>query len=287
MYTNPISNILNSITGNKTIYYGGQKNLFSIMLQSMDEWSFINQINQPFSLFITDNPIDYSQQRDNICLQYHTNDMIVFHSKAPAFLKKEDKYILSKKLVNTHKVFFDKRIQESWDIPSHNCSMFNYGYRVLYDGTHTKDVMVLNFNKSPAINHIYETLKDNINQHSIKLITDHTNYNDLLAEILDYKVIISSGGLYESISCAGLGCWVIALEPHDDYPSIMNIDYLHSYNEIMEKTLYIVNQYDTFHKQIYDSQQHIQSSYDNIETMHSNFTKIFSSTSQRAFTYDA
>lgn len=285
MQPNTIGNVLNTIMGNKTIYYSGSPGLFTGVLRSIDEWNLIDRINQPCSLLVTDSPIDYSQQKDNISLQYQINDIAIFHNIAPTMLKKEDKYILRNKLINTHKIFFNEKIKSSWDIIDENYSIINYGYHVSYDGLHSKDILILNFNNVPAINTIYQTLKQNINL-NVGLINTHLSYNDLINEISSYKVIISNGSSYESVACAALGCYVISVESNHIDNNILNISYINNFHEILAKAQDAVQKYDSMYRLINDSQQYILLSYSNISNMQSVFNQIFQLISQRAFIYD-
>ena len=108
------SNIISSIFSKNTLLYNGKKDLFLTTLLQCESINIIDSPSQPFSILLSDNPIDYSQTSIKNSLMYHVNSLILFHKEPPQALKKEDKAILDKKLKNSYRLFFSKDIEKSW-----------------------------------------------------------------------------------------------------------------------------------------------------------------------------
>lgn len=275
------SNIINSIIGNYTIYYSGKKNIFSYILSKSDLFNIIYEPNQSFSLIITDDPIAYSQSMDKISLLFHTNALVLFQQPAPAALKKEDRFILDRKLGKSYRIFFDENIKNSWSLNSPLLtSNIKYGVPEHKTSPKTKNVCILNIENNDSIKRLYQHIKNHINCDMITDIND-----DLLSTLSSYKICISPNNIYDSLLCASLGSWVFSSHLLSDQ-NIKNISNIIDYSTINDGIRDILNHWDSTQDIIENSKKHILDNY-TLSNYYNNISNSHLQISRRAFIYEA
>jgi len=279
MLNHSVSNIVNTlISKQNTIYYIGKKNLFFYTLINCDKLSIIDHANQPFSLLASDNPIDYSQSIDKISLHYHTNSIIFFHDTPPSALKKEDKVILNRKLKNSFKVFFNQSIKEEWGLADFASIVMDYGIPLLTDVIDKKNVCIVNLEKNPGVDRLYQHIKNYIND------CDVIDNIKLLDKISEYKISICPNGIYDSIFSASCGSWVISSIPKLE-ENICNITYITDYGSVQDRIKDILSNWEILDHLIKSSQQYIREKYP-IEVFYNNISILSNQISKRAFIYE-
>lgn len=275
------SNIINNVLGNNTIYSICSQNLYSCLLKENQQFNIINETKQPFIGIINDDPIFFSQNISNLLLEYHVYGLLFFHNEAPKALKKEDKYILSKKLNNTIKVFFDQSIQDSWGLAKDtNTAIISYGNKTIRDQEPNKDIVILNFNNNQSINRLYQHIKNSFD--SCDIINSWNSYEDIIRKIANYKIAISLDNIYDTITCAACACSVISnIKISNVLPSIYFID---NYNVIIDqiKNLITINNRDNINQ----TQNLIDQNY-NIDNFYQSINNIFSSFRNRVYINEA
>lgn len=291
MTTTIISNILNNITGNKTAYFSGNKGLLYHLIQSDTNYSIIDKPNQPFGLYITDELIIYSQNKFRTDLENHANDIILVTENAPVLLKKEDKFILSRKLSKSHKIFFDPSFIKSWDMTenSDTFSIIDYGCKIIENGKHNNDVLILNFKKNAAIDALTGHLRSSMLPNTtINILSEYNNdYDSLLQYISDHKIVISTGGEYEALSCAAAGCFVFSLGTESvKYHKLSTIVNTNNYQDLINQTINITGIYNNISDEIIKTQKTISIKYD-INKFYSDMVEIYNLVSKKVFIHEA
>jgi|688.fasta_scaffold00408_11 hypothetical protein len=276
--TNIIVNTLNR--KHSTVYYLGNKNLFSNILEQHRDANFIYEANQPFSFIIADNPLNYSQIINKLSLAYHVNTLILFMDSPPTHLKKEDRIILHKKLDNTYRVFFNDKIRSLWALPDTNETLtMSYGVPKSDIVSKEKNVCILNFENNDGINRLYQHINNYIN---CDLITNSNS--DPIKNISFYKICISPHNIYDTILSASCGTWVFSSSLLID-KNISNISYIDNYNSIINDINNTLNNWDNLQHIIESSKNYITEHY-SLNTFYSNMTDLYSKISQRVFKYE-
>jgi hypothetical protein len=235
-----ISNIINNVLSNNTFLNLCSNNLFSLSLSNLDSYNLIKLTSMPFIGIINDDPIGFSQKVSSLQLQYHTQALLFIHNNPPAALKKEDKYILSQKLNNTTKVFFDENIKKSWGLSDKDCHTIPYGVESK-NPIKTKDIVVLNPTNNSNIIKIYQYIK-NLNN-NVDLLTSPIDYNSCIDLIGQYKIAICLDNSYDALLCSALRCRVISnIDLDNKFHSTCKIT---DYNHIMQTISKFLDRNDT------------------------------------------
>lgn len=275
------SNIINSVIGNYTIYYSGKKNIFSYILSRSDLFNIIYEPNQSFSLIMTDDPIAYSQSIDKISLLFHSNTIVLFQQPAPAALKKEDRFILDRKLGKSYRMFFDKNIKNSWSLNNPLLTTdIKYGVPEHKTCTKTKNICILNIENNDSVKRLYQHIKNHIDCDMITDIND-----DLLSILSSYKICISPSNIYDSLLCASLGSWVFSSYLLSDQ-NIKNISNIIDYSTINDSIRNILNRWDSKQDIIENSKKYILDNY-TLSNYYDNISNSRLQISRRAFIYEA
>ena len=186
---------------------------------------------------ITDDPIAYSQSIDKISLQFHTNTLVLFQQFAPSALKKEDRFILDKKLAKSFRVFFDENIKKSWSLNNPLLTRdIKYGVPEYSNCTKTKNICILNIENNDSIKRLYQHIK---NYTDCDIITDIND--DLLSILSSYKICVSPNNMYDSLLCASTGSWVFSpyLLSDKNIENISNVIDYSIINDSIKKVLEI------------------------------------------------
>lgn len=281
MYNIKISNIINSTIGNNTIYYNAKKNIFSYILSNCDLFNIIYEPNQSFSLMITDDPISYSQSIDKISLRFHTNTLVLFRQPPPPALKKEDRFILDRKLGKSFRVFFDDNIKNSWSLNNPSLTIdIKYGVPEYNNYTKTNNICILNTENSDGIKRLYQHIKNHIDCDMITSIDD-----DLLPKLSSYRICVCPNDIYESLLCASMGSWVFSSYSFSD-KNIQNISNVVDYGTINDSIQTVLNDWDTLDKTIQNSKQYILHNY-TLSNYYNSISNFHLQISRRAFIHEA
>lgn len=274
------SNIINSVVGNNTIYYDGKKNIFSHILSQCNLFNIIYEPNQSFSLMITDDPISHSQAIDNKSLQFHTNTMVLFQHPAPPALKKEDRFILDRKLGKNYRVFFDENIKNSWFLNNPLLTIdITYGVPEYKNYTKTKNICVVNVENNDSIKRLYQHIKNYTDCDIITEINDN-----LLSTLSSYKICVSPNNMYDSLLCASVGSWVFSSYLLSD-KNIQNVSNVTDYRDINDNIQNILNNWDGLQETIEDSKKYILDNY-KLDNYYSNISNSHLQISTRAFIHE-
>lgn len=273
-----VSNVINSVLNNNTFLNLCSNNLFNLLLSKIDSYNVTQLASSPFIGILNDSPIDFSQKANSLYLQYHVPGLLFLHSQAPSALKKEDKYILSQKLSNTTKVFFDNNIRNSWGLSDDNCYTISYGVEHK-KSVKTQDVIVLNSTNNPNIKNIYQHIKNTIN--SCDMITTFDDYDDVLNLIGNYKIAICLENFYDVLCCSSVGCKVITnMDINNNLSSVLHIS---DYNSIIPNISTILENRDN---NLYSTIDYINNNY-KLETFIDSMKLILSNFSQKAYKHEA
>jgi hypothetical protein len=277
------SNIISSIFSKNTLLYNGKKDLFLTTLLQCESINIIDSPSQPFSILLSDNPIDYSQTSIKNSLMYHVNSLILFHKEPPQALKKEDKAILDKKLKNSYRLFFSKDIEKSWGLATIEKNInIEYGVIRIDEKDKNKNVCVVNLNKDNGIQNLYQHIKNTIID--CDLIDAHTDGDEVLKILSQYKICIIPHDTYDALLAASFGGLVYTSSSQID-KSISNIVYIKDYNTINDRLKNDLNQWDNINSLLRQNQSYIHDKY-NIDKFYSEFNNICTSISRKAFTYE-
>lgn len=277
------SNIISSIFSKNTLLYNGKKDLFLTTLLQCESINIIDSPSQPFSILLSDNPIDYSQTSIKNSLMYHVNSLILFHKEPPQALKKEDKAILDKKLKNSYRLFFSKDIEKSWGLATIEKNInIEYGVIRIDEKDKNKNVCVVNLNKDNGIQNLYQHIKNTIID--CDLIDAHTDGDEVLKILSQYKICIIPHDTYDALLAASFGGLVYTSSSQID-KSISNIAYIKDYNTINDRLKNDLNQWDNINSLLRQNQSYIHDKY-NIDKFYSEFNNICTSISRKAFTYE-
>jgi hypothetical protein len=277
------SNIISSIFSKNTLLYNGKKDLFLTTLLQCESINIIDSPSQPFSILLSDNPIDYSQTSIKNSLMYHVNSLILFHKEPPQALKKEDKAILDKKLNNSYRLFFSKDIEKSWGLATIEKNInIEYGVIRIDEKDKNKNVCVVNLNKDNGIQNLYQHIKNTIID--CDLIDAHTDGDEVLKILSQYKICIIPHDTYDALLAASFGGLVYTSSSQID-KSISNIAYIKDYNTINDRLKNDLNQWDNINSLLKQNQSYIHDKY-NIDKFYSEFNNICTSISRKAFTYE-
>lgn len=280
MYNTTISNIINCAVGNNTIYYNGKKNIFSYILSHCSLFNIIYEPNQSFSLMITDDPITYSQVIEKTSLQFHTNTLVLFQKPAPAALKKEDRFILDRKLGKSYRIFFDENIKNSWSLNNPLLTIdIKYGVPEHKNCTKTKDVCVLNIENNDNIKRLYQYIK---NHNDCDMIMDIND--DLMSTLSTYKICISPNNIYDSLLCASMGSWVFSSHLLSD-KNIQNISDIIDYSTINDSIKNVLNNWNNLQDNIDNSKKYILDNY-TLNNYYHNISNSHTQISRKAFIYE-
>lgn len=277
------SNIISSIFSNNTLLYNGKKDLFFTTLLQCEIINVIDSPSQPFSVLLSDNPIDFSQISMKMALTYHVNSLILFHKEPPQAIKKEDKAILDKKLKNSYRLFFSKDIEKSWGLNTieKNISI-EYGVPKIDLNDKNKNICVLNLNKDSGVHNLYQHIKNSIID--CDLIDTNTYNNEILNILSQYKICVIPHDIYDTLLTASLGGLVYTSSTQID-KSISNITYIKDYNTINDRLKNDLEQWSSINSSLKENQSYIHNKY-NIDKFYSEFNNICTSISRKAFTYE-
>lgn len=274
-----VSNILNNVLSNNTFISLCSNNLFNLSLSKLESYNISKLAASPFIGIINDDPINFSQKANDLYLQYHVPGLLFFHNQAPAALKKEDKYILSQKLSNTTKVFFDNTIRNSWGLSNTDSHTISYGVTPK-QSVKTKDVIVLNSTNNSTINTIYQHIKNKIDNSDI--LTSFIDYDDCLSLISNYKVAVCLENFYDVLCCSSMGCKTITnIDFKDKLPSVTKIN---DYNTIVPSIIQLLNNDDN--TEINQTIEYIKTRY-KLNTFLDSMKLILSNFKNRVYIHEA
>jgi hypothetical protein len=273
-----VSNIINNVLNNNTFLNLCSNNLFNLLLTKIDTYNITKLASSPFIGMLNDNPIDFSQKINNLHLQYHVPALLFFHNESPKALKKEDKYILSQKLSNTIKVFFDSNIRNSWGLTDDNCHTISYGVEHKKT-TKTQDVIVLNSSNNPNIKNIYQHIKNTIN--NCDMLTVFDDYDNVLELIGNYKIAICLENFYDVLCCCSAECKVITnINTNNSLSSVLSIN---DYDSIIPNITTILDNRDD---NLYSTIDYLNNNY-KLETFIHSMKLILSNFSAKAYKHEA
>jgi hypothetical protein len=272
-----VSNVINNTLCNNTFINLCSNNLFNLSLSKIDSYNITKTANHPFIGMLSDDPIGFSQKANDLFLQYHVPGLLFFHSSAPPALKKEDKYILSRKLSNTTKVFFSEKIKYSWGLPDNNSHTIQYGIDI-NKSNKNKNVILLNSTNNTTINNIYQHIKNKVND--VDILTKFIDYDDCIKLISNYKIVVCLENFYDVLFCCASECRVITNISNNLSSSVVIDDY-NSIIPTMTKLLNINNNDD-----IDQTVNYIKSTYQ-FNTFLDSIKLILSNFQNRAFIHEA
>jgi len=277
------SNIISSIFSKNILLYNAKKDLFFTILLQCELFNTIDSPSQPFSILLSDNPIDFSQTSMKMSLIYHVNSLILFHKEPPQALKKEDKAILDKKLKNSYRLFFSKDIEKSWGLATTEKNInIEYGIPKIDQHIKSKNVCVVNYHKDNGIQNLYQHIKNTIID--CDLIDINTYNNEIINILSQYKICIIPHDTYDTLLAASLGGLVYTSSTQID-ESISSIEYIKDYNSINDRLKSDLDRWDTIDASLKENQSYIHGKY-NIDKFYSEFNNICTSISRKAFTYE-
>lgn len=258
MTSSAVLNIVNS-TINKGInaIYNNHNSIFDILINSLD----INLYDENhtniydwYNLYISNNPIEYSQKQINLTNNLHINAVLFFHNPPPKQFKKEDLLIFKKHVFNQTKILFDYDLSQYW-LPSDNkWEHINYGIPDLGPpdfNNKPNDILILNLSNNNNIKSLYEQIKNKTNFNT-EIVNSAPNNLESLADLCyQSKICINFENNINAIFAAACGCFIISvyndLNSHlTHYKKISNI------NELQPALLEVYGSLDSQRSNIID-----------------------------------
>lgn len=203
----------------------------SFLLRNSKFINIIDKNNQPFDFLFHDDPLAVSENIISLYQTYNTPLLVFFHKKPRHDLKKEDKYLLAKKLEHAYKIFFSEDIKQSWSQSDNLSFLLQYGCPVtdIDNINKRKNIIILNLNQNPAINSIYEYIANYFTDCDI--LSSPTD--DPINTISQYKIAISIDDIYDTLFCASCGCSVLTTCAYNN--SLSSIYTIDNYNNIINQ----------------------------------------------------
>lgn len=267
--SNIINNILHQST--KNIIYQNHNSFFDLFIKSLDynflEPANINTSGLWFNLFISNEPISFSQKEIILSKNLHINSLLFFHGPPQKNFKKEDCIILKNNILSSYKVLTHSELAGAW-LPSDD-KWHNVEYGIVDPGPidaelKNKDIIILNINKNQNITQIYKILSEYTkNIYMLDFMPD--SIEALYKIIEEYKICIDFENIINSLVAASLNCYCITSYfcPHlDYYTHIKNIEDINScvssvidqidYNKLNLQKEKILNKFsfDNFNKRL-------------------------------------
>jgi hypothetical protein len=169
MIDNKVSNIVNGIINSdiNNIIYNQHNSIFDLIIKSLD-YRFIESPHDNtaswYNLWISNDPIFFSQNYLNQASLMHINNLLFFHNAPPSQFKKEDGLILKRHILNSHKILCSTNLANSW-LPSDNkWHTIEYGIPFLpYEQSDKREnIVFFNFNNNENITSLYNNIKTKI-----------------------------------------------------------------------------------------------------------------------------
>jgi len=278
------SNILSVLLDNTSILNMSVPSIYNSMITKYSGFNIIDEQNQPIIGIINSDIIKYSQNIHHTSIINHVPSILMFHEDAPPALKKEDRYILYKKIKNTYKIFFSNKIKKSWSLPEDNLSyIVPYGFKTLKNlEDKPKNIAILNFHNNKIINQIYH----NINKSFIgtDLITKIESYEKIINNISDYKIVVVIGDTYNTIACSACGCFVLSNVIIED--PIETIYYIENTENINHKIAQILQSFNNMQDNIEKTLSYIEKKYNLLQHINS-INLIFNKLKNRPYIYES
>ena len=204
-------NILSSQPTNKVFYDILDIAGFNIFIDSnFDHTSLC------YDTYMTDNPVNYSSNRNAICLTTHLVDTVIFHDLVPNNFKKEDKIILGGVLKNSHKIFFHPTVAESWSINDTNTHIIKYGLPKIQTtpNKQKKSVVLINSKNNNNLSVLFSQIKTQFPDTDMLTSTKDHSYQDLTTILQNYSICIDIEDSLNCLIASACGCYVITALPN-------------------------------------------------------------------------
>lgn len=215
MTTSPVYNIVNSVTNidNYNITYQNHNSIFDLILKTLD-YNFLDEqtvdIGLSRNLWISNDPINFSQKSIHSSNDSHVNSILFFHNSPPQQFKKEDILILKQHLQTKYKVLCSSSLASYW-LPSDNrWHIIDYGIPNLGNANNTKNnnVIILNFNNNQMISSISSNIQKNIPK-TLVLNTLPKDIDELYSVLQDSIICVDFENMINSMVASVCECFTI------------------------------------------------------------------------------
>lgn len=279
----PVANIVNSLIypNSFNIVYDNHNSLFDLIMRSMD--FSIHQVDKAhsdmwYNLFVTNNPIDFTNKYINTAISSHLNTLAIFHNGVPPQLKREDVMILHNQLKNSIKILTDGSLASQWLPSDEKWYTVNYGIPYIEhdEEDRTIDCILFNFTNNSNITSLFNKIKNAVPNSMI--INELPKNLEELYSILDKtKICVDFDNRINSLVAASRGCFNITsydnilIKYYERISSVENID------QLILNCLHQINQ-EKILEQINFIKQHYS-----FDIFAENLTKIVSHISKEVF----
>lgn len=197
--------------------------------------------NNPVSygLSFVNNPINFGQNIHSYNKLY-TNHILFFHKQLPAYLKKEDIYLINNDITKYPKYSFCPNLSGI-----NNVKYINYGFKTNVINSYDNrplDVVILYSTEARQADILKNTISSNgITCNSI-CITKESSYEEIIKKINSAKICIDTTDYYNVLFAVSCGCYGMTSIQTNDSEFIEVIDNFHNCLSSIKKVLQLYDQ---------------------------------------------
>jgi hypothetical protein len=243
MTATPVYNIVNSQLNidNYNIVYQNHNSSFDLILKTLD-YNFcdteISNIGLNTNLWISNDPIDFSQKSIHSSNDAHVNSILFFHSVPPNQFKKEDILILKQHIQKKYKVLCSPNLASYWLPSDSKWQTIDYGIPNLISQTTNKDynLVILNFNNNDTINSLCSDIQKNIPK-TLMLNSMPNSIDELYSVLQNSHMCLDFENIINSLFASVCECFIISpySNPHLKYYA--KIDHMDNLQNIIQSSL--------------------------------------------------
>ena len=243
MTATPVYNIVDSEinTDNYNIVYQNHNSAFDLILKTLD-YNFcdteISDIGLNTNLWISNDPIDFSQKSIHLSNDAHVNSILFFHSVPPNQFKKEDVLILKQHIQKKYKILCSTNFAPYW-LPSDNkWQTIDYGIPNLISQTTNKNynLVILNFNNNNTINSLCSSIQKNIPK-TLMLNAMPNSIDELYSVLQDSHICLDFENIINSLVASVCECFIISPYSNPNLKYYAKIDNMDNLQNIVQSSL--------------------------------------------------
>lgn len=243
MIATPVYNIVNSQINidNYNIVYQNHNSAFDLILKTLD-YNFcdteISDIGLNTNLWISNDPIDFSQKSVHSSNNAHVNSILFFHSVPPNQFKKEDILILKQHIQKKYKVLCSTDFATHW-LPSDNkWQTIDYGIPNLVSQTTNKDynLVILNFNNNDTINSLCSSIQKNIPK-TLMLNSIPNSIDELYSVLQNSHICLDFENIINSLVSSICECFTVSPYSNPNLKYYAKIDHMDNLQNIIQSSL--------------------------------------------------
>lgn len=210
-------------------------------------------LDMSYDCYMSTDPIMHSQTK-YLTDRYSMPNMVLIQNFPHKNVKKEDKYLISKNLEGTIKIFFDINVAKAWDIGYDHIIEYSVPYVLSTNSIRSKSIVILKTKNNKNMDILYQILKNKYPNTELLAIDSNTNLKKAIESLSEYKVAITIDNPYDSMVCGLSGCYTITNIPNN----LIETHTINDFSNIESIIDQALNQYT-------DTQIH--NLYNNIDTM--------------------